>query len=60
MFWSLFLRIWGGLCLILAAAGMFLRSLFPIFSDVSPFTCLGFGILSFALAYLIDRLDQDT
>ena len=31
MFWSLFLRIWGGLCLILAAAGMFLRSLFPIF-----------------------------
>ena len=49
MFWSLFLRIWGGLCLILAAAGMFLSSLFPIFSDVNPFTCLGFGILSFAL-----------
>ena len=59
MFWSLFLRIWGGLCLILAAAGMFLSSLFPIFSDVSSFTCLGFGILSFALAYVIDRLDQD-
>ena len=60
MFWSLFLRIWGGLCLILAAVGMFLSSLFPIFFFFCPFTCLGFGILSFALAYLIDRLDQDT